>query len=225
MRHARVNPIGRDVDATLASTETDSNVTVGHEILDCTKKFLSLILIFVLECGLAYPNLTARIAPPYYSQYMDRDIPPPNSYPATVLIDIKWNGLKSNLTNDSREFYFSISARCDGLLVNRRTILTAASCVRKYYETYIIVNDLGLVDVKFPVTIDNTHQHWDSLLTAYIGLNRYFYDRVDVSPARPVVIDDIIIVNNKATFLKFLIFYLFCLSVRKARWLQGRFVE
>jgi hypothetical protein len=115
----------------------------------------------------------------------------PFSYPASVFIQFYYTTF---IYIDNSKYFVNYYSTCNGVLVNRKSILTSASCVIRSFkyspsghknDTVLVTVDLNAA---FPLL--------DSLYTIYVGVKNYVYVNTDVEPVQQVFLEEIIIVNN-----------------------------
>ena len=114
-----------------------------------------------------------------------------HSRPATVYIWLAFGGFFTDNQNQSTFMTYYYSA-CDGVLINRMTILTAASCVPRTYTWFERSNGQN-----YTVNIaPNSFLHgWDSIYSVFIGLITPPRPGSDLSSTQQVYVKDIIIVR------------------------------
>ena len=91
-------------------------------------------MIFLIECGLSYPN-ASYINPKLFNNgtrpYINTgsiNYTIPFSYPASVDFYFYFEGLVY-IPNMLANYEMLYIKECNGVLINRRTVLTAASCI------------------------------------------------------------------------------------------------
>lgn len=90
------------------------------------------------------------------------------------------------------DYYYT----CSGFLVNRKSILTSASCVIRSFKYSPSFNLYNNDTVQVTVDLNAAYPVLDSLYTIYVGVKNYVYLYTDVEPVQQVYLEEIIIVNN-----------------------------
>lgn len=150
-----------------------------------------------LECGLAYPGASHHDEfHLYYSAVGDPVIP--FSFPSTVQINFHYSALA---TVNGRVYNGALDINCLGILINRRHVLTAASCIPKnitfmpfdFHGDGFTPNNFT---VTVPVTFNEAFPDWRSIVHVFLGIYDYiYYTNTEITPTLRAHIDDIIIVS------------------------------
>ena len=117
------------------------------------------------------------------------EIIPPFTYPATTFISFNY---VSYVHVGDREYQTAYSSQCNGILINRRTILTAASCVVQSYD--FVLTDMENRTIRVVVALNEAYPHLEQMYNIFIGINQYIALNVDIFPVRQLALQEIIIV-------------------------------
>lgn len=120
----------------------------------------------------------------------------PFSYPASVFIQFIYANFIHIGDSEYQTMYY---AHCTGALINRRTILTAASCIVTSYDYYVA--DLNKT-INVMVTLNEAYSQWEQMYNIFVGINRYLTYYVDIWPVRQLALKEIIIVSAYFDFLE-----------------------
>ena len=130
------------------------------------------------ECGLVYYNSTAG----------SDNVAARHSRPATAYILFFYNAI---ITVNRSSFFTYYYFTCDGILVNRKTILTAASCAPKNYTWYERYNG-NTYNVN--VTLNPMFPELTSIYSVYVGLITPPFPDTDLASMQQVYVQDIVTV-------------------------------
>lgn len=142
-----------------------------------------------LECGLSYP-LNEFDTYGYDIQLLGNGLGFPTfSYPATVVLLFDY---RTNIVIGNRSYLLEKNIHCLGALINRRSILTAASC----FPTEIHFSPNGFYNdtIHIPVALNDYYSTFQSIFNVYLGINQYVQPFSDVTPTQSAPIEKIIIV-------------------------------
>lgn len=132
------------------------------------------------------------------------DISPPFTYPATTYVVFRYN-LILKIKGD---IYLPQYAKsCYGTLINRRTVLTAGSCLPNSftYSPSGFNNDT----VTIPVQLNNYYHTWNSIYSIYFGIHWTMWFDGDVTPTTTEIIDKIIWVKQlRLLTIHYLLFFI-----------------
>lgn len=112
---------------------------------------------------------------------------PAFSYPSTVLVKFYFYSMyrEGNRTYNPNSY-----ARCLGTLINRRTVITVASCLPRAFN-FTPVNYLGqLITVK--ISLNDFYPEYGSMYSVWIGIHKYTYLDYNIAPIKLAKIKDII---------------------------------
>ena len=111
----------------------------------------------------------------------------PYSWPATAIIEYTWTSLEKISTQKNLIYG---DGMCGGILINRRTILTTASCFRNVITFY----DWGLgISLTTSIHLNSFHPTLESIYNIYVGTDQYVYyytdlPHVEIADFRKVII-------------------------------------
>lgn len=112
------------------------------------------------------------------------------SYPATVLVSFSYS---TSITINNNTYLPSFIAACFGTLINRRTVMTAASCLPSSLP--FSPSGYGNDSINIPVVLDDFYPDLQSIYSVYVGVNKYISSGSDVTPTQLVTIDSVILVS------------------------------
>lgn len=114
----------------------------------------------------------------------------PFSFPGTIQLTFRY---MISFEMGNRTFLTNYWFYCLGALVNRRTIITPASCVPNVllYSPSGHGNDM----IEIPVVLNDLYPSWQSIVSVYVGINKFMTFEEDVTPTQMEIIDEIIIVR------------------------------
>ena len=117
----------------------------------------------------------------------------PFSYPATVDFYFFWEGLVY-MPNSSKNYVFAHSSECTGVMINRRTVLTAASCIVTSF-TYS-PSGYGNDTLVFENKYTPAYSEWNSHYEVFFKISQDVYSNYaqDIWPTEQHLIEDIIMV-------------------------------
>lgn len=133
---------------------------------------------------LDYDGLTAVVN-------ISGEIIQPFSYPATTFFTFSY---VSYVHVGDREYQTAYSSQCNGILINRRTILTAASCIVQSYD--FVLTDMENKTIRVVVALNEAYPHLEQMYNIFTGVNQYIALNVDIFPVRQLALQEIIIVIN-----------------------------
>lgn len=113
----------------------------------------------------------------------------PNSWPATGDILFRYTTEVQDSNKTVLVYGFD---NCGGTIINRRAILTSASCIKRTFITF--VNNRFL---SFPVELNKYHETIESMYSAFVAVVNQISFGIDINTARYVKIEKIIRVNQK----------------------------
>lgn len=146
--------------------------------------------------SIKYPKLNYTNPMPIYK---NGKFITPFSYPASIFIDFYWEGILYSPTNKSRQYFYEFYFQCTGVLINRRTILTSASCVPTTFS--FSPSKLNNDTITFDVRTDDSYPSLNSLYFIHFKILQYKYNNIYYSyassywPTETVFIKEIIVVN------------------------------
>lgn len=108
----------------------------------------------------------------------------PNSWPATT--DILFRYTSEIKTSSGNHLVFGFD-NCGGTIINRKTILTSASCIK---STFIAFVDKNIVNL--PVEINKYHDSIESMYSVYVSVVNQINFGVDIATARYIQVEKII---------------------------------
>lgn len=111
----------------------------------------------------------------------------PNSWPATGDIIFRYT---AEVKVSNQTFLASGFDNCGGTIINRKAILTSASCIKRTFLTF--VNNKLL---SFPVELNKYHETIESMYFAFVAVVNQISFNTDIETARYVKIEKIIRVN------------------------------
>lgn len=111
----------------------------------------------------------------------------PHSWPATVDILFFY---RATVYVGQEEYLTFHTSNCAGTLINRKSILTTAGCIKTSF-VHIIAN----VSYTVNVTFNDFHPDYQSMYTVYVGAHNQINLFSNIAPAKHVLVEDIIIVN------------------------------
>ena len=147
--------------------------------------------------SIIYPRLNYTNPKPTYK---NGKFITPFSYPASIFIEFYWEGILYSPTNKSRQYFYEFYFQCTGVLINRRTILTSASCVPTTFS--FSPSSLKNDTITFDVRTDDSYPTLNSLYFVHFKIFQYKYNNLLYSYASPywptetVYIKEIIVVTN-----------------------------
>lgn len=106
------------------------------------------------ECGITYHDQNARI--------VGGTTAIAHSWPATALIISNY---KADLNLGGQTVYIDISFMCGGTLINRKTVLTAAHCIVRYF-------DYTFKGLTYTITVrtNNYYPTLENMYRVYLGI-------------------------------------------------------
>ena len=120
----------------------------------------------------------------------------PFSYPATVFFYFFYRGVVK-IPNNNLNYELYISKSCTGVLINRRTVLTAASCIANLQPSYSF-SPSGYNNDTVYINKDNIpyFQDWNSHYEIYFRIHRYIsnYYLKNIYPTEQLPVKEIIVV-------------------------------
>lgn len=116
---------------------------------------------------------------------------PPFSYPASVQITFKYT---ANILIGNTSHLPSLSLSCLGALINRRTIITAASCLPTSIPYSYSSSKLRNETISVPVVTNDYYSTLQSIYNVYLAINKNIQMGADVTPTQTAAISQIIIV-------------------------------
>jgi hypothetical protein len=143
----------------------------------------------ILECGIAYPG---SVDPSLANDLANQtgEPVPAFAYPASVFIQMNY---VAYVQVGAREYETYLYETCEGILINRRTILTAASCVLQSYQFYI--DDINQT-LTVPVQLNNAFPEWEQVYNIFTAVKNYIAVYTNLWPIRQLILQDIIVVNK-----------------------------
>ncbi|RNA05532.1 suppressor of tumorigenicity 14 -like protein [Brachionus plicatilis] len=108
----------------------------------------------------------------------------PNSWPATADILFRYTSEIQSPTGTHLVFGFD---NCGGTIINRKAILTSASCIKRTFITFVDRKFLS-----FPVETNKYHETIESMYSIYVAVVNQISFGVDIAPARYVKVEKII---------------------------------
>ncbi|CAF1028591.1 unnamed protein product [Brachionus calyciflorus] len=109
---------------------------------------------------------------------------PPHTWPATA--DILFN-YRANYFIDSEQYLVFAFGNCGGTLINRKAILTTASCIKDSFNTM-----LKNVSRTIPVTLNTFHDSFESMYEVFLAVVNQISFSGNIAPARHAPIEKII---------------------------------
>ena len=120
----------------------------------------------------------------------------PFSYPATVYFYFFYRGVVK-IPNSNLNYELYISKSCSGVLINRRTVLTAASCIANLQPSYSF-SPSGYNNDTVYINKDNIpyFQDWNSHYEIYFRIHRYItiYYLKNIYPTEQLPVKEVIVV-------------------------------
>ncbi len=153
-----------------------------------TLKFRFKLLF--LECGIAYPGNTLD-SYDYTSFLGDGMGFSVFSYPATVEIVTSY---ETNLLVNGHSYLPYYGKSCLGTLINRRTILTSATCVPDAFP-YTPPGKTQTFNI--PIVLNQFYDTWNSIFSVYFAVNKFGWFYADITPTFNQEIDYVIRVSRK----------------------------
>jgi hypothetical protein len=138
------------------------------------------------ECGLNYYNNETNVRAGQAIAY---------SRPATVYITFQYMSIIQ--VDGSTAFLTTNSSNCGGVLINRRTILTSASCFVQSYQWFERSNNKTYT---VNVTLNAYYPEWDSIYGVYIGIVTPPAYSTDLSTMQQLYVEKIIMVKQLIIF-------------------------
>lgn len=149
----------------------------------------------MIECGLNYPGqIDQEVANDFPPQ--TGDLVPPFTYPASVFIQFNYLSFVHVGDQEFETYYYST---CNGVLINRHFVLTAANCIVQSYQFYINAINQTLT---VPVVLNEAYPDYEQMYNIYIGFDNYISYYIDVWPVQQLALEDIIIVCLKFILLQ-----------------------
>lgn len=98
---------------------------------------------------------------------------------------------RTSVYSPNQEYLATSFSNCAGTLINRKTVLTSASCIKKYFLFFA-----NNITYQVNVTFNDFHPDYDSMYTVYIAAhNQINFFGANIFPAKHVLVEDVIIVN------------------------------
>lgn len=143
-----------------------------------------------VECGLSWPQ--TDFSDYKIPSYGLNDLSPPFTYPATTYITFRFT---ITIRVNDRIYLPQYRRSCFGTIVNRRTVMTAASCLPSTfpYSPSGFNNDTIILPVEFT----EFYPTWQSIYNVHLGIHNFLWFDADVTPTLPEPIDTIILVWEK----------------------------
>ena len=126
----------------------------------------------------------------------------PFSFPASVHYYFFYRGVvKIPTSNSTKNYDLIIQNDCTGVLINRRTVLTSASCIIDSLSFSPSGNNNDTIDI----TKDNipNFQDWNSNYEIYFRISSDILDNYlkDIYPTELLAVNDIIVVSKFKPYL------------------------
>lgn len=113
----------------------------------------------------------------------------PYSWPATGITELLYTAFAK--IGHRRMLAYNYD-QCGAVLINRKTALTAAHCIKQSFQVYDRYYN-GFFTVN--VTLNNFHPNLESIYSMYFGTNFFIYYNVDLPHVQMGDIHDIYIVK------------------------------
>ena len=99
---------------------------------------------------------------------------------------------QTTVNYQGRVYYADHGTDCFGTLINRRTVMTAASCVPQTFN--FTLPDNKNVTISVPIVLNDFYADYESIISVWIGVNTYLEYGYDISPMEFLYVEKIIIV-------------------------------
>ena len=163
-------------------------------------------MTYLIECGLSYPNasylnknlLKASSRP--YTNTGSINYTIPFSYPASIDFYFYFEGLMY-VPNSTLHYDMRYKTECNGVLINRRTVLTSAGCIINSFQFSPsgYYNDTLDLKKEYTPLKSDWNSHYEIYYKLYVDIEASYL--TNIYPTEQLAVHEIIVVSFILAFL------------------------
>lgn len=142
----------------------------------------------------------------YYNWYDEGHLSDPFSFPSVVQMHLRYYHF---YVKDNRVYNPGVDIVCMGVIINKYSVLTAASCLPQEFTLHpYLFNGAGFqkaqnVSINVPFEFTDTFPDWTTIIHVFVGLYDYINYGDKITPTERIPVDKVFTVRAPLNYFSF----------------------